>query len=512
MGPATPFGKDMGLIGGLFRRVPAEQMRLSLMRLCIMVDIVLALVVLGIGDRGEACIAAAAFLGFVAVLRASTRGLRDPLLALFWLSSAVFIEIPSACFGALPARFTVDHGLAVELARPSDPSVCEALLHLACCYVAVIIAAIVIMPAKRTGWPILSVRRASVATLVMLVVSVLYDRYFVVPFEHPTVRSVFEILKIVCYDAAMVTFWIAAFATAGPGDQSRAQAQGWAFAGACGGFLVLHTFNGSKGAILVLVFLALGMPLALALFKPGSLLVVPRPRLLVAIAIVALPLFALAEELRTVRNYGVEFTAEPIALLNERMTSGELAETAAIRLSAPYLRYQAVYDRFREGNGLAGEASREYAGYSLKSLVNLFAPGSPFPDAYAPSSMVLEQLLTGSPLEAPDRDSLKQALNTQPTSAFGFFFITLGWWAPIACLVSMLILRAIASLGLLSAVFAVSMLQCGLSSYGMEVAVLVSVSFTMTFAMLLWFARAARSRRCAQCVRGTPPSAPLREL
>ena len=485
-------------LGALFVSVPAEHLRAVLERLGIVVDFLLVVGVLVIGDRSAASIAGACFLAFAAVLRAFAGRLRDPLLSLFWLWSLLFIEFPCTCVAAMPSRFPVDHGLEVELSAPDPAAIAWALAQLSCCYLAVTAAAVVLPTRPSAPWPRIRPRPAIVVSLAMLGIGILYDRFrSVLPgLEYPAVRSAFEVIKTVSYDSAIVTFWVAAFATWTPGSATRSNSRMLAFAVACAAFLAVHTYNSSKGAILVLVFLAVGVPLALAIRCPGALMIVPRRRTLVVVAITALPIFGFAESLRAERKLGREGAADAAPGIVERLSSGKLIESAAIRLSVSYLRYLAIFDRFCMLEPGDRDGPRRNAAYTGRSLVNLLAPGTPFPDTYAPSSMVIDDLLSGSPLEGPQRDDLRGRRNSQPTTAFGFLFVIFGWWAPVITLLATLALRIIfVSGGFVSACLSAALIQGALSCYGMDAAVQTSIAFAATIGVLMLMSRIAPAGR-----------------
>lgn len=480
---------------GFFAEISAQRVGAALEWLGIAVNIVLFLGVLGVGDRGTECIGGACFLAFVASLRALSARLGDPLLALFWIWSLLFVEFPCACIAAMPREFPVDYGLAVELPVPGPSSIGWALTHLACCYLAVIASAAVFPARTRLSWPSIRPLWAIVVSIAMLVVGVLYDRFrTVLPgLERPLIRTAFEVMKIISYDSAIVTFWIAVFATWTPGTTSRSSSRLAAYAAACIGFVVIHTYNSSKGAILLLVFLAVGIPLSLALRCPQARIIVPRGRMLVLGAILSLPIFGFAEALRTERKLGSSNSPDAVSGIVDRLVSGELAESAALRLSVPFLRYLAIFDRFGAFDSGDRDSSTSYANYTARSLVNLVAPGTPFPDAYAPSSMVLDDLLVGIPLEGPDRDNLRAQLNSQPTTVFGFSFAVIGWWTPIAVLLASLVLRGVFVLGgFMGACFCAVLLQGALSCYGLDAAIQVSIAFSATIGTLLFLSRDSR--------------------
>lgn len=481
------------ILGALLVERPAEQIRRRLMLLGAGLDFALALLVLVVGDGGLGSIAAVGFLLFAALLRIATLESKNPLLAFFWIFSLVYMEFPCACFGAFPNRFPVDLGLAIELPKPPPVAVLEALLHLAVCYGAVILGLTAVGCRWSGDWPPIQSRRVAVVAASMLVVSVVYDRFseFVPGLDDPTVRSLMELLKIASSDTALVVFLIACFATRWGDFKGNARSRLMVFAAVSCGFIALHVYNSSKGAILIAAFLVIALPLAMALPTRGARIVVPRVSAIVLAGVVMLPLFAFAERLRIDRKYDSEYAAEVSEPMVERLMSGELVELAASRVSVSYLRYLAVYDSFRARSKADSNRADEYAGYCARSLTNLLLPGTPFPAQHAPSSMMLEPLLVSAPLAVVERDSLRVTQNSQPTTLFGFLFILIGWWTPVAVfLFSLLTCKAFGVAGPASAAFAGYLLLGALASYGMEVALQVAVSAGLTFTMLIVLGRA----------------------
>jgi hypothetical protein len=106
--------------------------------------------------------------------------------------------------------------------------------------------------------------------------------------------------------------------------------------------------------------------------------------------------------------------------------------------------------------------------------------------------MVLDDLLSGSPLEGPQQDDLRDRRNSQPTTAFGFLFAIFGWWAPMITLFAALAIRIIfVAGGFVSACFSAALVQGALSCYGMDATVQASIAFAATIAVLLLVSRIA---------------------
>lgn len=82
--------------------------------------------------------------------------------------------------------------------------------------------------------------------------------------------------------------------------------------------------------------------------------------------------------------------------------------------------------------------------YAAKNFINLIAPGTPFIDAYAPSSQLFYSVIDKANLISDfDAVSLVKSLNTQPYTLFGFFTILFGAFAPLFLFILMRIFNKI---------------------------------------------------------------------
>jgi hypothetical protein len=132
----------------------------------------------------------------------------------------------------------------------------------------------------------------------------------------------------------------------------------------------------------------------------------------------------------------------------------------------------------------------EYGGYIGKNLVNLFLPGTPFPEAYFMSSMLLPQLLNRSELISGGRVELVLQLNTQPLTLFGLLLFFFGYAAPaVFLLYALLTQKVLFGRFPLVATGAFLFFFFSFSMYGLEVVIQRAAMFTVNLFIFLHLAR-----------------------
>ena len=76
--------------------------------------------------------------------------------------------------------------------------------------------------------------------------------------------------------------------------------------------------------------------------------------------------------------------------------------------------------------------SQQFLPYLLKNLVNLLLPGTPFTEAYAPSSQIFWQVLDSKSLDGDvSANYLLTSINSQAYTIFGVMTVIGGWLAPL---------------------------------------------------------------------------------
>ena len=76
---------------------------------------------------------------------------------------------------------------------------------------------------------------------------------------------------------------------------------------------------------------------------------------------------------------------------------------------------------------------QEFLPYLLKNMMNLLLPGTPYPEAYAPSSQLFPEVINLTPLNGEFTEAyMLMAMNSQPYTIFGVMTIGFGHLAPFA--------------------------------------------------------------------------------
>lgn len=264
-------------------------------------------------------------------------------------------------------------------------------------------------------------------------------------------------------------------------------------------FSVVLFAAGSKGALLTAFKLLILLPLSEARGFARSRVPFLKPGAMAALLVLMPPLFYLALMQRMALATGVTpdggSLASAMAAVDRRIVD-QVFQDIMYRISAGGVdRYHLVFHSF-VAEGWDPRTAVEFATYTLKNGLNLVLPGSPFPEAYSPTSQLMPQVLAKS-LQGVDYDAgaLIRALNTQPYTVFGVFLILTGSLAP---LLLFLVVLSYAKLhgflrGAVPRATSLYFFNTALSSYGLEVsfgnAVHLGVSMLLMSQMLRWGSR-----------------------
>jgi len=250
----------------------------------------------------------------------------------------------------------------------------------------------------------------------------------------------------------------------------------------------------SKGFILTVFTLSFVIPISALQSSRRAMCLVPSNRILWAGVVGAISVFFVAEAWRVAVFTG---SASSIGSLWSVVTAqasegslGGVLTAVGYRMSSSVDRYILIFNAHLSGHSWA--YGSEYATYLGKNFVNLIMPGSPYPEAYMPSSNLLPAVLFRRPLMgAATKAELIVSLNTQPYTAFGVSIILGGLYSPFlvylgAALVSIvyrLASGAAARLSLIYLVFAT------LHSYGPEVVVANGLHAAVSLFIFIWLMR-----------------------
>ena len=199
-------------------------------------------------------------------------------------------------------------------------------------------------------------------------------------------------------------------------------------------FMTVFVSATSKAAILNLSWYLFIFPLAF-FYASGGRIYWPSRFLVIVAGATAVPMFFLAQAQRQAKMTGSDLRiGELAAFVFDEARSGyaQALTTVADRISASLHSYVMIHSRFSDTYDWP--YAKEYAAYLLKSFANLVWLGTPFPEAYFPSSQLLASVLAKSPLVGfGDSASFWAQANTQPYSGFGACLILFGplWSVPV---------------------------------------------------------------------------------
>jgi hypothetical protein len=138
-------------------------------------------------------------------------------------------------------------------------------------------------------------------------------------------------------------------------------------------------------------------------------------------------------------------------------------------------------------------ATQEFLPYLLKNAANLLLPGTPFIEAYAPSSQLFPEVVNLSPLNGQFTEAyLLSSINTQPYTIFGIFTILFGQFSPVVIFLYHAVLSLIFSLtkNFILRLTIIYFFNSAISSFGIEVAIgyayhIIISLFFMYFLLLI---------------------------
>jgi hypothetical protein len=182
-----------------------------------------------------------------------------------------------------------------------------------------------------------------------------------------------------------------------------------------------------------------------------------------------------------------------------------LMQTILYRISAELNRYLLLAtDFFQNGDN---PMRMDLMQYISKNVANLLLPGTPFPENYYMSSMLLPNLLSQIPLGSGDYYELGSQLNSQPYTIFGLLMFFFGNASPLIFLLYSFVIYWFLRGGTpLVAIGGLLFFQFSLSMYGLEVCVLRALMFVANIFLILKLSRFLETRKR----RGAPPSVSVR--
>lgn len=462
-------------------------------RVCSAVAVALLAVILIFSNFGLVMLSAFLFNLLVLGLRRLHRNSRDPFVLLFLTFSILFIEFPVAMMALLYPEYYPTAGLSFDWPAPKESTVVFALGFLFLFYLG-FFAAVAWVPIRLNGAILLpkshDLPKILTISIVMLAFSFAYDNYLGASTTMALPGVWIELAKFLGYDFAIfaLLFLVVNRSENNPAALPNRRHTLYYMAFILG-FMALHTFNGSKGGILLLLFLAFLFPLAILGHQAGQRLLMPR-MWIVLVAVVASPvIFVVAIAFRLIRMSGQSAQGDlslseaiVTAVSKDNFLSNDgllLFVTISDRLSATFNRYVLIYWNF-ESVGFS-DSVRALPGYIFESFMNLHLPGTPYPNSYYLSSMQFENILLGHSLISGDVADFQRSLNSQPYSIFGLAVLLVGFFGPFLLFALVVALRWLCvHRGFWCAFFSLMFFNSALSCYGIEAAFQVSLSMIAT--------------------------------
>lgn len=263
-------------------------------------------------------------------------------------------------------------------------------------------------------------------------------------------------------------------------------------------YLCLFTIAGSKGAIVSALFLCIIIPIACAPILGFHKVLVPRFGFAAVLASVAPLLFFLGQLFRSVlgqksATFG-DFESAWQLNFNNLGDLSVLMQTILYRISAELNRYLLLAtDFFQNGDN---PMRMDLMQYISKNVANLLLPGTPFPENYYMSSMLLPSLLSQIPLGSGDYYELGSQLNSQPYTIFGLLMFFFGNASPLIFLLYSFVIYWFLRVGSsLVAIGGLLLFQFSLSMYGLEVCVLRVLMFVANIILILNLSRLLGTRK-----------------
>lgn len=270
-------------------------------------------------------------------------------------------------------------------------------------------------------------------------------------------------------------------------------------------YISIFFLAGSKGAILVIFMLLVLFPFSCFREYSDVQGLFPTPKFLVMLALLAPVLFCFALIQRISLASGI---APDMSTL--------LAGLSVVDASMVYDTFSQILYRLSYGgidrfllvfqsfiiNSFDPDTAIKFVNYLADNTLNLILPGTPFPEAYAPSSQLFPQVIQKDIIRGSgevDVNALIISFNTQPYTIFGIFMIIFGFSAPVFLYLFtfafVFIYRNIN--GIFVKITMLYFFSAALSSYGIEVVLGNSVHLYVSI-IIIYLAIRNLSRFCIE--------------
>lgn len=285
----------------------------------------------------------------------------------------------------------------------------------------------------------------------------------------------------------------------GPGAMRRLLAE-WQFTLILLMFFLQATIGStSKGFILTLVLMSFVLPLSYLQSSRDVLTLMPSRKMVTAAVVLSVAIFFVAQALRVAvysgENRSVSGVVSALSSGDGEVYTG--VSTVAYRLSAALDRYLLIFDAERT-TGHSTAYAAMYVQYMAKNFVNLIWLGTPYLEAYMPSSNLLAPVLyRDALLGESSKEMLLRTLNTQPFTMYGVALLVGGGFAPVLIFGGCMLLGAAYRLvrGLPARLSLLYLYVTAVHSYGFEVVLGNTVHLFVSLILFLWLMRIYRSIR-----------------
>lgn len=255
-------------------------------------------------------------------------------------------------------------------------------------------------------------------------------------------------------------------------------------------FFALSLLAGSKAGWIQIGFLYFLMPYSfLRTTNDRSILFLSIPTIIFCIILAPILYFAVFFY-RISLTSDVSFDLFYVVSNVDFSTLGYLTEEIFNRLAiGGFDRFMLVSTSFLELNSQF-YAFQEFMPYLYKNGANLLLPGTPYPEAYAPSSQMLPNVINMQPLDGGLSEAyLMTSINSQPYTIFGIFTILFGLFSPLVIFLYHALLTLIFALSknFIIRLTLIYFYQTAIASFGFEVAIAYGVHVLISFGFMYMF-------------------------
>lgn len=201
-------------------------------------------------------------------------------------------------------------------------------------------------------------------------------------------------------------------------------------------FVITGVFGGSKGSIMIVFILVAFLPSVVAASYENSRAFILDRKVLIILSVPALVFFAFSEIQRLPISSQDSSRSE---LYMAAVQQFDLAKLNAVINQIGYRLSWGGYDRLiliqesfiEKGHDLGFTA--DYVAYLAKNFINLVLPGTPYLEAYMPSSQLFSSILHRDILDgASTQGDFLRNVNTQPSTIFGVLVVVFGGFSVFA--------------------------------------------------------------------------------